>query len=183
MLDPPSPMLSCSITASTCWESEGSAQWGSLTSLDAAPPSSQGSCYRAPPPFLLPCATQGDMWLLSWLAEHGHWSDQFLSGLLCGGHLFCRHFCRGQLFGGLLHFLWSGGLPILVSGYPLTPWWWGLPGSPLEWVPRFILLGTSPEGLHPSGWHHQWRPHTVPSPTSILEHTPPKCVVSPVLVD
>ena len=82
-----------------------------------------------------------DIWLLSWLAECGHQSGQFLSGLLCGGHLFCRHLCRGQLFGGLL-----GGLPILAPGYPLAPQWWGSLGSPLGWVPRFILLGTSPEG-------------------------------------
>ena len=47
----------------------GFAQWGSLTGQDAAPLSSQGSCYGVPSSFLSPHATQG--WYLA--LQPAHW--------------------------------------------------------------------------------------------------------------
>ena len=173
----------CGISNSACQELEGSAQGESLTRLDEAPLSNQGSYYGAPPPFPSPCTAWGDIWLLSQLAEHGHQSNQFLSGLLHGNCLFCRHFCRDQLLSGLLHFLWSRGIPNSGTWIPSISSVVGVTGVSTGMGPGSIFLAASPEGLHPPEWHHLRRPHMVQLPTSTLEHILPKAMVGLVLVD
>ena len=109
MLGPPSP---CTLAVASLPQLTKS--WGSLPSRDHQQGWMQHLCLaREVAMGHLPLSSllmlhRGDIWLLSQLAECGHQSCQFLSGLLCGGHLFCRHLCKGQFFGGLLHFLWSG---------------------------------------------------------------------------
>ena len=126
---------------------------------------------------------RGNIWLLSQLTEHGCWKDWFLSGLLCEGCLFCRHSCRGQLFSGLLHFLWSGGTPDSSTWIPSTSSVMSVASVSTGMGAKVCPSGSLSWGMHPPEWHHWQRPHMVPSPTSTLEHILPKGVVSPALAD
>ena len=106
----------CIDAASTCPESEGSTQQGSLARQDVAPVSTQGSCYVELPSFLPSCTAQGGCQVHSQLPESGHWNGQFNSRLLLGGQFISRLLVEGQFISRLLLRGW------LISGFLCFSW-------------------------------------------------------------
>ena len=187
------PHFSCSAFASTHQESEGFVWQRSLTGWDAVPLSSQGNHYGQLLPFPSPHAAQGGIFgsyaglLMVADGTAGSLAETSVGAATSVGTSVGSASPAETSVGAASSVGSSVGsaslteTPVEATSFVGTSAGASSLAGSLAGA-SWVFTGTTPKVQHPPGWPDQRKPHMVPSPSSILACTLPKCVVSLALV-